>query len=94
MDPKLEHEAITAWQSLIERTLIAATVGFATVLIAQWLLHVDPPGAKEVAMLNAGLAFYTHEATGNIIAAVGALVSMTVGVILKRLPRYRKRRES
>lgn len=43
-----------------------------TFLLSQ-ILQMDPEVGKELALLNAGVAYYTHEAAGKVVRAINGL---------------------
>jgi hypothetical protein len=53
---------------------LAYAVGALTVtyVAGRYAVGLDLESAKEVATLNAGVAYYTHQAAGRIVAALNA----------------------
>lgn len=74
-DPVRElDELLDDFLDTLERVAYAIIAFCVTTLLATHLLHIDHAGAYEVGMLNAGLAYYSHSATGRIIRAVTQLL--------------------
>lgn len=55
---------------ILERIAYAVIAFFATVIFAKQFLHMHQEAAYEVGMLNGGLAYYSHAATGRVIRAL------------------------
>jgi hypothetical protein len=59
---------------VLARVAYASCAFGATYLTAKGILHLDAHGAGEVALLNGGVAYYTHEAAGKVVAALNRVV--------------------
>lgn len=66
-------EAVATLSDFIERLLYAAFAFFATSILLAQFLGFELHEAAEPAILNAGLAYYSHAATGRLIRAVVAI---------------------
>lgn len=73
------HEAAHALAEFGERVVYGAMAGGITIVALKVLFDIDPHHAAEPALLNAGLAYYTHEVTGRILRALVVIASPAVG---------------
>lgn len=58
---------------LVIARLAYAASAFGITYVGGLLLGLEDHYAKEVAILNAGVAYYTHEAAGKVVEAINAL---------------------
>ena len=52
------------------RVAFALVAGGTTYFLSRFFLELDETAAKEVSILNAGVAYYTHEAAGRVVAGL------------------------
>lgn len=69
--PKPDCELV----EVIGRAAYALAALVITYLVAHYWIGLEIQGAKEAATLNAGVAYYTHEAAGRVIGAMNVLVT-------------------
>lgn len=68
----------------IERIGTAAVVGLVTYLVATRLLHSTPEGSKDPAVLNAALAYYTHQVSGGLASMVSGVMGFASYHLIER----------
>jgi hypothetical protein len=77
---------------LIERVVVAALVAYITFRLTQSMVGLDHDGAGEVAFLNAGLAYYTHQASGNLATIIASIAGWLAYHLVKRWQKDRRSR--
>lgn len=90
-DTRAERARKTA--DFVERILVASVVALITYYICVRFLDADPHGAGEPAVLNAGLAYYTHQATGGLAAMMSSVAGFATYHLIRRWQRDHLHRE-
>lgn len=60
-------------EEIVERVVYAVIGCLVTYLAASMILNLETEQAKEVALLNGALAYYSHAATGRVVRVLYAL---------------------
>lgn len=68
----------------IERILCALIVAAVTYTLVMRMFGLESDGAGETAMLNAGLAYYTHQASGGLASVVASVAGFITYHLLRR----------
>jgi hypothetical protein len=87
-------QAIRALGELGERVAYGTMAFGSTVILLKVGFHIEIDRAVEPAVLNAGIAYYTHEATGRIIRAITILITPAARRAVDALPIPPKGRSS
>ena len=70
---KLANDADTKLVETVARIFHAVAAGLVTMAVAE-LVGLGHDTVREVALVNAGLAYYTDDVTGRIVDALNAIV--------------------
>src|SRR4051812_28327026 len=76
---------------IAERWLCAVIVAAITYQVCRHFFHVDDHDAGNTAILNAGLAYYTHQATGGLATIVSTVAAAET---LKRVKIWQRDHEA